>query len=139
MPIENPLNEWGFAFPVLEYIHLLGMICALGIAAVMNLRLLDVGMESSPARFWRESWLLTLIGLTVAITSGLLLFTIAPDEYYSNPVFQYKMVLLVAAVAFYYTMVRGAAVRDKKSPIIAVISLALYALVPLSGIFLGYE
>ena len=140
MSIENPLNEWSSAFPVLGSVHLLGIICGLGTAALMNLRLLGVGMiQSSPARVWRATMPLTLAGLVVAIASGFLLFTIALREYYENQIFRFKMVSLLVAIVFYFTMVRRAASRDRKASVIAVISLGLFALVPLAGILIGYE
>lgn len=137
MLIENPLNESGSAFPVLECIHLLGIICGVGTAAVMNLRLLGVGI-SSPRRLWSQTMLVTLCGLAVAISSGLLLFSIDPEMYYANHAFRFKMVSLLAALVFYYTMVRRAAVSDRKASIVASVSLLLFALVPLGGIFIGY-
>lgn len=140
MQIANPLNLSSFAFALLGFIHLLGVLCSLGTAAAMNLRLLGVGIDSgSPNQLWRETWVVTLIGLTVAIGSGFLLFSIAPGEYYENPVFQGKLAVLLAAIAFYFTMVRRAAARDGKASVVAVISLGLYAFVPLGGILIGYE
>jgi hypothetical protein len=105
----------------------------------VNLRLLGLGSNSSPTRLWRETLPLTLGGLTVAITSGFLLFTIALKEYYESPVFRFKIAVLVAAIVFYFTAVRLAAERDRPASIVAVTSLLLYALVPLSGILLGYD
>ena len=137
--IENPLNQSGLAFPLLESIHLLGIVCALGPAALMNLRLLGVGTHRSPARIWRETLPLALGGLTIAITSRLLLFTIAVPEYSASTMFRIKMVALTAAIVFYFTAVRSAAARERKASIVAVISLTLYALVPLGGILLGYD
>jgi hypothetical protein len=140
MLIENPLNESGAAFPVLECLHLLGIVCGVGTAALMNLRLLGVGMvQSSPAKLWTQTMLVVLAGLTLAIGSGLLLFSIDPEMYFANPAFRFKMVSLLAAIVFYYTMVRRAAARDGKASIVASVSLALYALVPLGGIFIGYR
>ena len=140
MLIENPLNASSFAFPVLESVHIVGIICGVGTAALMNLRLLGVGMiKSSPARLWRETMLWTLGGLVLAVFSGLLLFSIDPETYYANPAFRFKMVSLVTAIGFYYTMVRRAAARDRKASIVAGVSLGLYALVPLGGIFIGYD
>ena len=139
MLIANPLNESSFAFPVLESVHIFGIICGVGTAALMNLRLLGVGMgKSSPARLWKETMLLTLGGLALAVFSGLLLFSIDPELYYANQAFRFKMVLLLAALGFYYTMVRRAAARDREASIVAVVSLGLFALVPLGGIFIGY-
>ncbi|MEI9814421.1 MAG: hypothetical protein WDO18_18060 [Acidobacteriota bacterium] len=66
----------------------------------MNLRLMGVGAHS-PARLWRETLPITVGGLMIAITSGLMLFTIALHEYYASGVFRLKMVALVAAIVFY--------------------------------------
>jgi|HubBroStandDraft_5_1064220.scaffolds.fasta_scaffold32261_2 hypothetical protein len=137
MLIENPLNESGWAFPVLESIHLVGIVCGVGTVAIMNLRLLGVGI-SSPRRLWNQTMLVALGGLVVAISSGLLLFSIDPEMYYTNHAFRFKMVVLLAALVFYYTMVRRAAARDDKASVVASISLILFALVPLGGIFIGY-
>src|SRR4051812_7187430 len=126
MAIANPLNASSFAFPLLECVHLVGIICGIGTAALVNLRLMGVGtFNSSPARLWGETMLLTLGGLLVAIFSGLLLFSIDPEMYYSNHAFRFKMVALVTAVGFYYTIVRRAAARDRKASVIACISLGL--------------
>jgi hypothetical protein len=139
MAMDNALNEWSSAFSFLGSLHLLGIVCALGPAALVNLRLLGVGNHGSPAKLWRETLLPSVGGLAVAITSGFLLFTIAPGEYLGNQVFRYKIGTLLAAILFYFTAVRWAALRERKAPGVAIVSLALYALVPLGGILVGYE
>jgi hypothetical protein len=140
MLLENPLNESSLVFPVLECFHLLGIVCGVGTAALLNLRLLGVGMDrTSPAKLWRETMLWTLGGLLLAVFSGFLLFLIDPEMYYVNRVFRFKMGALAAAVGFFYTMVRRAAVGDREAPFVAGVSLALYALVPLGGILIGYN
>jgi hypothetical protein len=126
MFLQNPLNESSFAFPILETVHVIGMVCGVGTAAVMSLRLCGIGMtESSPSKLWRDTMLLTLGGLTLAILSGLMLFSIDPGAYISNPVFHFKLGALLAAILFYYTVVRWAALRDRKASIVAGISLAI--------------
>ncbi|MEO5922790.1 MAG: hypothetical protein ABIR70_03090 [Bryobacteraceae bacterium] len=137
MFLANPLNESPWAFPVLESVHLLGIFVGLGTAALVNLSLL--GVASGPAKLWREMLLPTMIGLMVAIFSGLLLFSIDPELYLSNEIFRYKIGVLVVALAFYYTAVRRAAGRDKKASVVAILSLVLFALVPLGGVYLGYK
>lgn len=140
MLIENPLHQSSLALPLLESLHLAGIVCGVGTAAVMNLRLLRVGMRSrSPALVWRETALLTLGGLTLAVLTGLLLFSIDPELYLENAAFRFKMGALVAALVFYYWIVRRAAARDREAPLAAILSLALFALVPLGGIFIGYS
>ena len=139
MPIENPLNEYSSAFPILVCIHLAAMACGVGTAVLVNLRLLGVGlMQKSPARLWAGLMPWTLNGLTFAIFSGLLLFSIDPEAYYANYAFRPKIACLVLAIVFYYTIVRQAARSDGQTGSFAAwISLGLWMLVPFGGIFIG--
>ena len=59
--------------------------------------------------------------------------------YYGNPEFHVKMTALVAAILFYYTLVRRAAARGKTAWMTGIVSLLLFAIVPLCGVLLGYE
>ncbi len=109
MLILNPVNGYSSAFPILESVHIAGIICGVGTAALVNFRLLGVGLtRNSAARLWRDAMPWTLGGLTLAIFSGLLLFSIDPEMYYANHAFRFKMLFLLLAIAFYYTMVRKA-------------------------------
>jgi hypothetical protein len=141
MSIPNPLNEHSSAFSLLICTHLTGIVCGVGTAVLVNLRLLGVGLtKNSPARLWKDTMLWTLGGLFVAITSGLLLFSMDPKAYFANPAFRFKMLCLAPAIVFYYTVVRKAAASDArgtKVPVVASISLGLWALVPFGGIFIS--
>jgi hypothetical protein len=139
MFIANPLNESSFAYPVLVGFHVLGIVAGVGTAALMDLRLLGVGMTGgNPSSLWRDTFRVTLGGLGLAIFSGLLLFSIDPELYYNNQAFRLKMLALVLAVGFYYTMVRRSAARDHRAAVVASVSLGLFALVPLGGISIGF-
>ncbi len=135
----NPLNESPLAFPLLEYFHILGFICGVGTIALVNFRLLGFGLTGkSAAELWSGTMLWTAAGLTLVISSGLLLFSINPDVYYLNYTFLLKMSVLLAAILFYYTAVRKAAVkRANRAPVVASVSLALWVLVLFGGIFIG--
>jgi len=137
----NPLNEYSSAFPILECVHIAGIVCGVGTAALVNLRLLGIGLtQNSPARLWHDTMPWTLGGLALAIFSGLLLFSIDPETYYINLAFRFKMLFLLLAIAFYFTMVRKAAAdsRGGRGTIVACVSLVLWALVPFGGIFIGF-
>ena len=141
MLIENPLNESSLAFPILECFHIIGFVCGVGTIALVNFRLLGVGLtRKSAAQLWSETMLWTLAGLSLAIFSGLMLFTIDPDAYYLNRAFRLKMVYLVLAIVFYYTAVYKAVswASAVTRPLIACVSLGLWALVLFSGIFIGF-
>jgi hypothetical protein len=139
--IENPLNESSLTFPLLESIHILGFICAVGTIALVNFRLLGMGLtQKSAAELWRATMPWTLGGLVLVIFSGLLLFGVNPEEYYLNRIFLMKMSLLVLAIVFYYTLVRQAAAASARAGIgrtVSCISLALWTAVICGGIFLG--
>jgi hypothetical protein len=138
MLILNPMNEYSSAFPMLECFHIVGIVCGVGTAAVVNLRLLGVGLtQNSASQLWSDLLPWTLGGLTLAIFSGLMLFSTDPAMYFVNQAFRFKMSILMLALVFYFTMVRRAAAKGKGS-IVACVSLAMWALVPAGGIFIGF-
>jgi hypothetical protein len=141
MLIENPLNESSLAFPVLEYIHIVGLICSVGTIALVNFRMLGVGLtRKSAAQLWSDTVPWTLGGLSLVIFSGLLLFSINPDVYYLNYTFLLKMSLLGLAILLNYTIVRmasRAAWSRGWSRLVACISLALWASALFAGVFIG--
>jgi hypothetical protein len=141
--IANPLNESSFAFPILECFHIAGFVCGVGMIALLNLRLLGLGLtHKSSAQLWRDTAPWTLGGLSLVIFSGLLIFSIDPELYFVNHAFRLKMSALILAIVFYYTIIRRAAAADAPtgwSRVAACLSLGLWALVPLGGIFIGYD
>ena len=142
MLIQNPLNEYSSAFPILECIHIAGIVCGVGTTMLVNLRLLGAGLtRNSASLLWKDLMPWTLSGLSIAIISGLLLLSIDPEAYYLNYAFRFKLLSLVPAIVFYYTLVRKAAASGTpgaKGAVVACISLGLWALVPLGGIFIGF-
>jgi hypothetical protein len=141
MLIENPLNESSLAFPLLESVHIIGFIWGVGTIALVNFRLLGAVMtQQSSVQLWRDTMPWTLAGLSVALFSGLLLFSINPDVYYLNHVFVLKMAILVLAILFYYTAVYKATRSDADAAwtrVAGAVSLVLWSLVFAGGIFIG--
>ncbi len=140
MQIENPLNASPLAFPILECIHIVGFAVSIGTIAIVDFRLLGIGMRrETAAELWRDTSLWTLGGLVTMLFSGLLLFSSDPDNYYLNYAFDLKMVFFVLAILFNYTIHRKVAQRDSRhGKAVACISLALWALVVFGGIFIGF-
>jgi hypothetical protein len=141
MLLENPLNASSLAYPLLESVHIIAFIAGVGTIALMDFRLLGIGLTTrSAAQLWRDTMPWTLAALSLVIFSGLLLFSLDPGVYYLNKAFLLKMTSLVLAIAFYYTLVRRSAMRSPAlaTRIIASISLVLWALVLSGGIFIGF-
>jgi hypothetical protein len=142
MLIENPLNASALTFPVLECLHIVGFALSIGTIAIVDFSLLGVGMtRQTPAQLAKDTWLWTLGGLVLMLFSGLLLFSSDPDMYYLNWPFLIKMVVLVLAVVFHYTIHRKAVAADAPPPngkLVAWVSLILWSGVIFGGIFIGF-
>ncbi len=140
MPIQSPITGQ-LAFPILECFHIVGFALAIGMTALVDFRLLGAGLrDETPAEIdGTASWWM-LGGLVVAVFSGLLIFSTDPDMYYLNWIFDAKMVCLVLAIVFNYTVHRKV-LSPGASPaagrLVAVVSLALWLSVVFGGIFIA--
>jgi hypothetical protein len=147
MLIENPLNASPYSFPVLECFHIVGFAISVGPVAIVDFRLLGWGMRrESPAELAKDTFYWTLGGLILMVFSGLLLFSSDPDNYYLNYAFDLKMFFLVLAIIFNYTIHRKTVLSETttgtigggRSRLVACVSLGLWALVIVGGIFIGF-
>jgi hypothetical protein len=142
MFIDNPLNSSELIFPTLEVCHILGFTVTLGTIALLDLRVLGLAMRRQPIPdLARDLTPWTLAGLVTVLLSGPMLFSSDPDMYYLNRSFQFKMVCLLAAIIFHYTVHRKMVRSDKpgaSAKLLASISLLLWAGVIGGGIFIGF-
>jgi hypothetical protein len=142
LAISNPLNEFALAFPILECIHIIGFTFSVGTIALVDFRLLDLWMlNQTPAQLLKDTWLFTLVGISVMLLSGMLLYSSDPDMYYLNLAFLIKMVCLVAAIIFHYTIRRKTALAESPpahGKLVATISLVLWGAVIFGGIFIAF-
>jgi hypothetical protein len=141
-PSTNPLNQTEWAFPVLECIHILGFALSIGTIAIVDLRLLGLGMRrQSAAQLAKDTAPWTLAGLGVMLTSGPLIFSSDPRMYYYNPSFRFKIAALLLAILYHYTVHRKVAL-SAPSPLLAKlvgsISLALWVSVVFGGLFIAF-
>ena len=136
-PLESPL-----AFPVLECVHIVGFALSVGTIAIVDFRLLGLGMlRQTPAELHRDTWLWTLSGMILMILSGLLLYSSDPDLYYLNKAFLFKMFCLLLAILFNYTVhleAASAKVLSPRAKLIACTSLILWGAVVFGGIFIAF-
>ncbi|MBV9505922.1 MAG: hypothetical protein JO323_13050 [Acidobacteriia bacterium] len=142
LQVTNPLNSSELIFPTLECIHIAGFALSVGTIAIVDFRLLGLGMNhQSTAEVAADLAPWTLLGLVVMLTSGPLLFSSDPDMYYLNWVFDLKMVLLLLAIIFNYTIRRKTAYSGKsgtRAKVVACVSITLWVGVVFGGIFLAF-
>jgi len=138
----NFLNVHEWAYGATEVAHILSLAVGIGLIALVDLRLLGVGIErASPERLWRATAVASLMGLVVAVTTGLMIFSTDPLRYVGHPAMQFKVAVIVVALAFNYTLhgraARGAYSRAA-SGAIAMASLAIWVVIVFSGIFYSF-
>jgi len=135
----NPLNDATWLFPALECWHILGFALSIGTIAIIDFRLLGIGMmRQTAAELTKDLAPWTLFGLASMFLSGPLMFATDPDMYYLNLSFQVKMVFLLLAIVIHYTIRRKAITAGTAGKALACVSLALWAGVLGGGIFIGF-
>ena len=132
--------EW--AFPVVQSIHFIGFALSIGTIAIVDLRLLGFGMRrQSAAELAADLDPLTRAGIAVMLITGPLMFSSDAVAYHFNPSFQFKMMCLMLALLFHFTVHRRV-VRTQVSPTSAklagAISLVLWSSVVAGGRMIAF-
>jgi len=141
--LVDALNETDWAFALAECIHIGAMAIAVGSIALVDFRMLNLGLRrETPAQILRYTELWTIVALVFGVFSGGVLFLSQVGIYLVNPIFPIKMYLLAAAVLYNFTIHRKVATIDDPSPalskVVAGLSLLLWVLIVFGGIFTGF-
>jgi len=129
-PVANAIDDSAWLFPVIESFHILGLALLVGTIAILDLRLLGLGLRGrTEAETARDLAPWTLAGLGVMLATGPLLFSSDPMRYYQNPAFAFKMRVLLLAVISHFTIHRRAAGSLRWRKTAAYLSLALWSAV----------
>jgi hypothetical protein len=138
----NFLNVHEWAYGLTEVAHILSLAVGVGLIALVDLRLLGVGPERASAeRLWKATAVVSLMGLVVAVTTGLMIFSTDPIRYFGHPTMRFKLVLVLVALAFNY-LVHNRVVLGRYPQIarssVAALSLVMWAAIVFSGIFYAF-
>lgn len=140
-PIADLLNntEWGFA--VAECFHIVFFAVAIGTIMIVDLSLLGLAFpRKSSARLLHDTWMYTLIGLTVTVLAGMALFFSDPQMYYFSPWFRFKAIALLVAIIYNYTVhykVASSSPSRGVGMVVGAISVLLWVSVVTGGLFTG--
>jgi hypothetical protein len=102
--IANFVNTTNWAWPTLETLHFMGLSMIMGVALLVNLRMLGVGKNIPFAALHRLlPW--GILGFALNVATGFLFFVTTPDQYTQNLSLHIKMVLMMIAGLniFYFT------------------------------------
>jgi hypothetical protein len=92
------LHQSLWMFPLIETVHLFGIILLVGSTSVLDLRLLGLTMKResvsrTAGRLLPWAW----VGLAVQVTTGFVLFASEATRCWQNSAFRIKMVMLALA------------------------------------------
>jgi hypothetical protein len=139
-PTTNPLNNNEWSFPMLECIHIAGFTLSIGTIAIIDFCLLGLGSQK-PAQLLKETAPWTLFGLVIMLLSGPLIFSSDPNMYLHNNSFKFKMVALLVAIIYNYTVHRKvilAGASPGVNMLVGGLSLALWVSVVAGGLFIAF-
>ena len=127
-----------WAAPVIDVLHLIGLAMLFGPVLILNLRLMGLSLSSQPAAevaasvhpwFWR--------GLALSFFSGFFFFVGNAIKAYNVPPFYVKMALLAVGITLQTTLIPAAVGWGRaKAAVTAVVSLAVWILVPIAGFWI---
>jgi hypothetical protein len=109
LSISQTIREGTWQFPALEVIHIYSMIFLITAAMLFDLSFVGLPLgRQTISQLSRTSLRWTWICFAVNAASGTLIFASLSTEYYVNPAFQVKILLIVLAMAVHTVVFRMA-------------------------------
>ena len=131
--VGNYVRDTPWTWVTAETLHFVGLTLLLGVLALVNLRLLGF-MPNLPSSVLMRLLPWGMFGYAVNAMTGMLFFAAAPQQYYDNPAFFWKLVFLClgGANVVYFTFDTGWQVETGRaapnlSKFLAVSALFLWA------------
>lgn len=144
--IGTAIRDSLWQFAAIEAVHLLALAVIGGAVLIVDLRLLGWTLRRQPVKQIArdaEPWLFASL-VTMLVTGYLLMASLAASKYYVNLAFQLKMVFLVLAILFTYTVRRWLIYRDDSqinpvaAKLVAIVSVLLWSGVGIMGRGIGF-
>ena len=144
------LHESTWGYPIVESVHVLALCLFLGMAVMLDLRLLGVTMRCAPVSEVMGRLLpWTAAGFVLMVISGALLFYAIPVRTFQNIFFRVKVAMLILSGlnvwVFHAGVYRRMAEWDldpvppRRARVAAGLSLALWASIVVAGRMIAYN
>src|SRR5215469_18954259 len=141
-------SRWGYS--IVESVHVLSLCLFLGMAVMLDLRLLGVTMRRTPVSEVVGQLLpWAVAGFVFTVISGVLLFSAIPVRTFQNIFFRAKVVFLISAGlnvwVFHSTVYRKVAewnldlIPPRRARVAAGLSLVLWAGIVIAGRMIAYN
>ena len=144
------LHESTWGYPLVESVHVLALCLFVGMASLLDLRLLGIAMKRVPlSTVVRQLLPWTTVGFVIMVISGLTLFYAIPVRTFQNIFFRIKVVMLIVAGfnawVFHSGIYQRVAEWDldlvppKRARIAGAASLLLWACIIIAGRIIAYN
>ena len=128
-----------YAFPMIEFVHIVGLAIIGGAVLIVDMRLMGLGLKkTSVAQLAKDAQPYVTGSIIVMLLTGIALYTSEATKCYASAAFWIKMISLLLAIVFTYTVKRNVAARDHESKLVGVLSLLLWFGVAWGGRWIGF-
>ena len=148
-PVSLAIQNAGWIVPTVQTIHILAIAALVSSALMMDLRLAGLlGRDQTPQRVTSRFRPVIWMALPILLATGIVMIVGEPARSLENPVFQLKMLLVVAAIvvtawltvplgrdALFWERSSG---RRAGASLLVLVSLALWMSVIFSGRWIAY-
>ena len=144
------LHESLYMYPLVESTHVLSLTLFVGLAVVLDLRLLGLALRRVPVSELLNRVLpWTKAGFAVMMVTGVLLFYAIPVRNYQNIFFRVKILMLILAglnVWWFHSRVERTVTdwdlahpAPRRARVSAIVSLVLWAAIVVAGRMIAYN
>jgi hypothetical protein len=105
--LSTAIRQSDLLFPLIEGSHILALSLSVGLIMILDLRFLGLAFPAEPvSRIMKQVIPWSLLGFSVMLITGLLLFMTQAEKAYGNTFFRIKLLLLLLAGlnALYYQL-----------------------------------
>ena len=128
-----------YAFPMIEFVHLAGLAVIGGAVLIVDMRMLGVGLKkTSVAQLAKDAQPYVTGSLVVMLVTGVMLYSSEATKCYASAAFWIKMVSLLLAMLFTYTVKKHTAARDVENKLVGALSILLWFGVAWGGRWIGF-
>ncbi|HKQ29764.1 MAG TPA: DUF6644 family protein [Burkholderiales bacterium] len=89
------MRQWQWLYPIVEIAHIAGIVLLVGAVAMFDLRLLGFSRSLPVQQMARHLLPWSVTGLALVAITGLMMFTAHATEFFENPAFILKIILIV--------------------------------------------
>ena len=144
LSLSIAIRETRWAMPIFLTFHAVGLTLLIGTIVIVGLRLIGLLMPNRPiSEIAAEVRRWSFAGLTISVTSGLLLFIPEPLRWYHSASFWTKMSFLCLAILFHFTVFRRVTQASEARPSVyrlcGILALLLWYGVAFGGRALTFE